>query len=94
MFLWFNGNILYGILVCHVDDMIWGGTDEFKDNVITMLKDKFCLASKSSEAFTYEGIEIIQNEDMSIKINQRSYIESIKELCTTAKFCHFTHGTN
>ena len=61
MFLWFNGNILYGILVCHVDDMIWGSTAEFKD-VITMLKDKFCLGSKNSEAFTYVGIEIIQNE--------------------------------
>ena len=80
MFLWFNGNILYGILVCHVDDMIWGGTAEFKDNVITMLKDKFCLGSENSEAFTYVGIEIIQNEDMSIKINQSSYIESIKPI--------------
>ena len=80
MFLWFNGNILYGILVCHVDDMIWGATAEFTDNVITMLKDKFCLGSENSEAFTYVGIEIIQNEDMSIKINQSSYIESIKPI--------------
>ena len=60
--------------------MIWGGTAEFKDNVIIMLKDKFCLGSENSEAFTYVGIGIIQNEDMFIKINQSSYIESIKPI--------------
>ena len=78
--LWFNGNILYGILVCHVDDMIWRGTAEFKDSVFAMLKDKFHSGSENSEAFTYVGTEIMQNEDMSIKINHSSYIESIKSI--------------
>ena len=64
MFLWFNGNILYGILVYHVDDMIWGGTAEFKNSIIAVLEDKFHLGSENSEAFTYVGIKIMQNEDM------------------------------
>ena len=79
MFLWFNGNILYEILVCYMH-MIWGGTAEFKESVIAMLKDKFHLGSKNSGAFTYVGIEIMQNEGMSININQSSCIKSIKPI--------------
>ena len=60
--------------------MIWGGTAEFKNSTIAMLKDKFSLGGENSEAFTYVGIKMLQNEDMSIKINQSSYIESMKPI--------------
>ena len=58
----------------------YGGTVEFTNGVIDVLKDKFRLGSENPEAFIYIGMKIMQNEDMSIDINHSSCIESIKPI--------------
>ena len=79
-FYWTENNILIGILLCHVDDMIFGGTVEFHKNVIEKLKFIFKFGAEESNAFKYVGIEISQNDDYSINIQQLNYIQSIEEI--------------
>ena len=52
LFYWKEHYKLNGILACHVDDMIWGGTDNFKVNVIDNLRNTFMFGSEEIRAFT------------------------------------------
>ena len=76
----YKDNILIGILLCHVDDMIFGGKVEFHKNVIEKLKFIFKFGSEESNAFKYVGIEISQNDDYRINIQKLNYIQSIEEI--------------
>ena len=69
-----------GILACHVDNMIWGGNENFKTNVIYNLKNTFVFGSEEGKAFTYLDIQLIQNEDFSLTISQNNYIDCISEI--------------
>ena len=57
------------ILASHVDDMIWGGNENFKIKVIENLKNTFMFGSEETKAFTYLGIQLIQNDDFSLTDN-------------------------
>ena len=80
LFYWRENNTLTGILACHMDDMIWGGNQYFKETIITKLKEIFNFGSEEMEAFTYIGIELKQNSDFSVKIDQNPYIDSIQKI--------------
>ena len=41
MFFWRVDGKLHGILACHVDDFILGGSDLFEKKAINKLKEKF-----------------------------------------------------
>ena len=59
--------------------MIWGGDEMFETNTINKLKHTFQFECEEIEAFTYTGIELVQDSDFGISINQNNYINSIKE---------------
>ena len=80
LFFWKEHYKLVGIFACHVDDMIWGGNENFKINVIDNLKNTFMFGSEETKAFTYLGIRLIQNDDFSLTINQNNYIDCISEI--------------
>ena len=80
IFYWQDNSGLIGILACHVDDMIWGGTEYFKNNVINNLKSKFKFGSEETDTFVYIAIELSQNSDYSISIEQNNYTTSISEI--------------
>ena len=81
IFCWKEYNELIGILICHVDDIVYGGTAMFENSVTQKLKQTFKLGCEDSEVFTYIGIELQQNHDYSIIIIiQNSYTDSIKEI--------------
>ena len=77
LFYWKEHYKLVGILACHVDDMIWGGNENFKSNVTNNLKNTFMFGSEETKPFTYLGIQLIQNGDFSSTINQNNYIDCI-----------------
>ena len=52
----------------------------FEKSVIQKLKQIFKFGCGDSEVFTYTGIELQQNDDYSIIISQKSYLDSIKEI--------------
>ena len=80
IFYWQGNSGLTGILACHVDDMIWGGTEYFKNNAINNLKSKFKFGSEETDAFVYIAIGLSQNSDYSISIEQINYTTSISEI--------------
>jgi hypothetical protein len=74
IFMWYNGSELEGILMSHVDDFLWAGTDAFIKSVITPLSTKFKVGkSCSSDSFKYVGINISQGAN-GISIDQNDYI--------------------
>ena len=85
IFYWKENNKLIGILVCHVDNIVYGGTTMFENSVIQKLKQIFKFGCEDSEVFTYIGIELQENDDYSIIISQKSYIDSIKEIILDKK---------
>ena len=80
IFFWHSTNGLEGILVCFVDDQLWGGTKNFEENVIDKLRHIFNVGCEHSSAFKYIGIDLVQRSNFSIFINQESYIKSIEPI--------------
>ena len=53
-----------------VDDILCGGTSEFKSEVNDPFSKIFVIWSQFFKTFTYLGLEINQNKDNSVIINQ------------------------
>ena len=60
IFYWKENDSLFGLLACHVDDMIWGGDEMFKTNMINKLKHTFQSGCEEIETFTYIGLVSIK----------------------------------
>ena len=82
-FYYTKDNKLQGLMVCFIDDILWGGTNEFKADLIDRLGQTFKIGSKSSQAFTYLDIEIHHNNDKSTKIDQNNYAKAIQPILLT-----------
>ena len=80
LFYYTKDDKLQGPMVCFIDNILWGGTVEFKADVINCLGQTFTTGSKFFQAFTYLGIEIHQNNDKSITINQNNYAKAIQPI--------------
>lgn len=61
-FLWENGDQrVEGVLACHVDDFLWGGSSEFEVRVINEIRNFFLVGKEEGEEnrpFSYVGIEL------------------------------------
>ena len=78
LYMWYNMNQLSGILVTHVDDFLYCGTDQFLENVIAKQKKIFKISTQASTSFKYLGLNVIQDEEtMEITIDQHDYIEQL-----------------
>ena len=78
VFIWSVDNKPIGIMVCFVNNMLWGNKNFIK--IINKLKQSFHFSAELSQAFNYIGIYLKQNNDLSITINQVDYIKSINEI--------------
>ena len=77
LFYFHKNNKLEGVISCHVDDILWGGTDDFRENVIHKLHNVLQIGSENSKAFNYVGMEVSQDEDKSIIVRQDNYIRNM-----------------
>ena len=75
-FVYKTGNVIHGIILCHVDDFLHSGDSEFQRNVITPLGNEFQASRRASKQFKYVGLNISQSEE-SIKVNQNDYLDNI-----------------
>ena len=71
---------LIGILTCFVDDMIYGGTNEFDKTINVSMRKIFNIGTENDKSFNYVGIGINQDDDGSITIDQQHYIASLNPL--------------
>lgn len=67
---------LSGILGIHVDDGLCGG-DEFFDEQIHALSQKYTFGSQKSSHFVFTGIEVCQRADKGIVLSQSKYVRDI-----------------
>lgn len=47
-----------GVLACHVDDLIWDGSDTFSKTVVPHLKAAFQVGCEEHNSFSYIGMEV------------------------------------
>ena len=79
LFFWTVDGKLYGILACHVDDFIFGGSDLSEEKVINKLKEKVQINQKENQAFKYIGLEVKQT-DQEIITQQKKYISELSTI--------------
>ena len=80
VFYWHHNGELHGIICTHVDDFLFGGTNEFILNVMNPIKQKFVIGSECHTVFKYIGLNVNQLSDHSILVDQATYIDSIQEI--------------
>jgi len=79
IFIFFLPDI-QGIVILHVDDIMWAGNEEILLPIINNLKMTFQISQENDVAFTYIGIHTTQNSDSSITLDQSSYVSSISTI--------------
>ena len=79
LFFWHKNGELHGILVVHVDDILWSGSNEFISHVIEPLKKIFKISREHESAFQYTGLNVKQ-ENQAIIVDQMNYIQSIQPI--------------
>ena len=82
LYLWFDNGNLIGVLVSHVDDFAFCGSDKFHDSVIKELKIAFQVKVHETGSFKYLGLSVNQNSN-GISVQQNSYISSIAPISIT-----------
>ena len=81
IFCWYRNSTLVGLMVCFVDDILYGGDPSFA-KVISRLKEQFKVGTENEEKFHYIGINIKQFKD-SIVISQSDYVENLELISLT-----------
>ena len=79
-FLMHKNGELVGIIGAHVDDLIYGGTSEFEEQVMAPLMKTFNISKTDYETFVFCGMTLRQNSDKSITVSQREYSQTIEDL--------------
>ena len=74
-----NSEGLQGIMIVHVDDFLWAGSDLFISKVINPIKQTFKISKESTAAFKYVGVDLEQNKE-NISVHQYHYIDSLKPI--------------
>ena len=70
-------NSVDGIILIHVDDLLYFGSQRFLDEIIQPFKCFFKISREETQAFRYVGINIQQGED-HLKIEQQNYVDSLE----------------
>lgn len=81
VFYWKARGHVQGIIACHVDDFIWGGTPEFERQIIDPLRSTFLVGREhgKDKAFSYVGINVCNIED-GIMLQQTEYINNLSPI--------------
>ena len=80
LFMWYNeSGKLQGILVVHVDDFVYSGTDGWLQTVMDTLLTKFKISSHAEGSFKYLGLNIVQSNSL-VQVDQEKYVEALEEV--------------
>ena len=96
-FYWNQKGKVDGAMSIHVDDFIFGGTDEFKQMLNDSILKDFAIGSINISSFKYLGLEVTQDKDeKSISVSQEDYIsdEIVLIPISPKRKCQKTHALN
>lgn len=80
VFYWLDGECkVTGVLACHVDDFIWGGSDEFATTIIPQLKTVFQVGREEQDNFCYVGMELA-TVNGQVLVQQELYIKNLQPI--------------
>ena len=80
VFYWLDDSYnVMGILSCHVDDFIWGGSEMFSTTVIPSLKGAFQVGREEHDTVNYIGIKFNSIND-EIQVQQSTYIQNLQPI--------------
>ncbi len=79
VFIWRNGNNLIGLVAFHVDDFIFGGTQEFHTNTIAGLKEIIQVGTEENMKMKFLGLHIHEDDD-NIYLHNNPYTSSLEEI--------------
>ena len=82
LFMWYLDGKLSGILICHVDDILYGGQLEFHNQVVSRLRSTFSIGLEENTKLKYLGLNITQTFD-GINVCTTEYAKSLKEIAVT-----------
>ena len=80
---------LHGVLGSHVDDFLFGGTEQFEDKVIVPLMQEFVVGEIEVDRFLYVGWNIQQDKDGSITVDINHTVQALKEIVIEAEDIKF-----
>ena len=70
---------LHGLIIVHVDDFLWVGSEEFLNTVMDPIRKQFKVSKEFDAAFKYVGINLEQDQK-GIRLHQYQYIEGIQPI--------------
>ena len=77
MYLWHaDGCVIEGVIVTHVDDFVYGGTEEWHTRVVDPVTQRFRISAQFAGSFKYVGLNVTQTAG-SVVIDQQGYIQSL-----------------
>ena len=74
LYLYYEENILKGLMAVHVDDVLFAGPAAMYTKVIKPLKQKYVIGAEDQEAFTFTGWGLVQ-DSTGITLSQDQYME-------------------
>lgn len=77
VFLWRKKEEVEGVIIVHVDDMLYFGSQEFHLKVIKKLKNTFKISRDEQGSFKYLGVNMVQTKH-EITMEQRAYVEGLQ----------------
>ena len=72
-----NERRIDGIVLTHVDDLMHGGTKNFENNFMHIVKNSFVFSEEESERFRYIGMNMVQEKN-GITVDQNHYIQLLE----------------
>ena len=82
-FYWYEKDVLSGVLIMHVDDYFYGGTQTFEDLIMANVKKEFQIGHQADGVFKYIGLEVSQSKD-GIIMSQNEYLKSVQPIPVSA----------
>ena len=84
LFSWYENGKLCGVLLSHVDDILWAGSESFKLKVIEPFCKLFSVRSQSANCFKYLGLNITQRfNENCIYVDQIEYVNNIEPIAVS-----------
>ena len=87
IFICYHKNQLVGIIACHVDDLLFGGTDYFHQKVISQIRSVFVIGSEENTNLKYLGLQIKQLSS-GISLSAKQYAVSIQKVDVSSVQSH------
>ena len=79
VYVWRSGGAVRGMIVLHVDDIMYCGDSSFKEKIIGKLKETFSISAEAEQSFKYLGLQMKQPDRGGIVVDQSHYVKSLEE---------------